>query len=55
MVIHIADSDDLPELKRHDHWITARELERKVFREEVYVLRGRGCIHRLDAVWPVLG
>ena len=39
MVIHIADSDDLPELKRHDHWITARELERKVFREEVYVLR----------------
>lgn len=39
MVIHIADSGDLPELKRHDHWITARELERKIFREEVYVLR----------------
>ncbi len=39
MVIQKATGADLPELRERDRWISSRELERKIARGEVYVLR----------------
>lgn len=39
MVIQKATGADLPELRERDRWIPAGELERKIARGEVYVLR----------------